>query len=188
VQQASFREPRLHTLRTKNSAAYKGLFALLMKHGACDWIRNQTMDMSSFFELKVDIHHVFPKDWCNKNHIAAGRRESIVNKTPLSYSTNRTIGGRSPALYVSTLASKAEIADDEVDAVISTHAINPLHLREADFDAYFADRTNALLELIADAMKKPPIPDDSSFEGDELSYLEEEDDVQDEDVQEQLLA
>ena len=37
VEQANFIPERLLTLRTRNSAAYKGLYALQMKMGAKDW-------------------------------------------------------------------------------------------------------------------------------------------------------
>ena len=37
VVEATFTPERLLTLRTRNSAAYKGLYALQMKNGARDW-------------------------------------------------------------------------------------------------------------------------------------------------------
>lgn len=179
VTEASFRAARLLTLRTRNSAAYKGVYALLMRHDCLDWLKCQPMNMATFFEFVVDIHHVFPKAWCDKNKIDHAHRESIVNKTAISYTTNRSIGGRSPAEYMTTLASKAKVSDNEIDKIMATHLINPSHLRNANFAGYFADRSSALLTLIADAMGKPVVPaaEDAS-EGMAGTFVDEEDDIE----------
>ncbi len=157
VREASFHEDRLMTLRTRNSAAYKGVYALLMRDGCRDWLRNQALDMATFFDYKVDIHHVFPKAWCEKNQIEPLRRESIVNKTALSRETNIKIGGRSPAAYVVSLESSSGITPREMDKVLRGHAIDPEPLRSADFNAFFTARAQALLELIETAMGKSAI-------------------------------
>jgi hypothetical protein len=178
VIEASFRAPRLLTLRTRNSAAYKGIYALLMRGGCMDWVRREPMSYASFFEYQVDIHHVFPKAWCEKNNIDAARRESIVNKTAISAATNRSIGGRSPLEYMATLATKAGVSDDHVDKIVETHLIDPHHLRAADFSAYFTDRSEALLVLISEAMGKQAIrDDDASGEGDANAFADEPEDL-----------
>ena len=186
VIEASFRAPRLLTLRTRNSAAYKGVYALLMRHQCLDWIKNQPMNMATFFEFVVDIHHVFPQAWCDNNDIDHGHRESIVNKTPISYSTNRSIGGKSPADYMPTLANKAGVSDGRIDEIVATHAIDPRFLRSADFGGYFADRSEALLELISQAMGKEAIRDDGSAGGVSEDFVDEDDDLNEptEDLQE----
>ena len=176
VTEASFRAPRLLTLRTRNSAAYKGVYALLMRHDCFDWVKNQPMSMATFFDFQIDIHHVFPKAWCDKNHIEPSHRESIVNKTAISYSTNRSIGGRSPKDYMLTLATKAGVPADEIDRIVSTHLINPSHLRNADFQSYFTERSEALLALISDAMGKEAVRDDVTAEGDAAAFVEEPED------------
>jgi hypothetical protein len=174
---ASFHEQRLMTMRTRNSAAYKGLYALLMRDGCMDWIYSKPLDMATFWSYAVDIHHIFPKAWCEKNNIDAERRESIVNKTALSRETNQKIGGRSPAQYIPLVEKSAGASSSELDAVLKTHYIRPEHLRTADFDAFFAARTNELLSLIGAAMGKAPVrsqeapstdrPEDFELEPDE---------------------
>jgi hypothetical protein len=157
VREASFHEDRLMTLRTRNSAAYKGVYALLMRDGCRDWLKNHALDMATFFNYKIDIHHIFPKAWCQKNQIDPLRRESIVNKTALSRETNLKIGGRSPAAYVVTLESSSGITPSELDEILRGHAIDPEPLRAADFETFFAARAQALLDLIEAAMGKPTI-------------------------------
>ena len=97
VSDASFFESRLLSLRTRGSAAYKGLYALLVSAGGKDWAQDSVIDQASYTALQVDIHHIFPRAWCEKNGIDPDQRESVVNKTPLSRRTNQVIGGASPA-------------------------------------------------------------------------------------------
>lgn len=173
VVEASFRAQRLLTLRTRNSAAYKGIYALLMRRDCLDWVRRESMTLATFFDYQVDIHHIFPKDWCDKNGISPERRESVVNKTAISASTNRSIGGRSPKDYMPTLASRADVSDQEIDAIVATHLIDAAGLRSADFDSFFRNRSEALLGLISEAMGKEAIRDADSSEGDPSAFADE---------------
>jgi hypothetical protein len=166
VREASFHENRLLTLRTRNSAAYKGIYALLMRDGCRDWMKNQALDMAAFFNYKIDIHHIFPKAWCDNNDIDPLYRESIVNKTALSRETNIKIGGRSPAVYVLALESSSGIGSDALDEILRSHAVDPISLRAADFDAFFSMRTEALLELIEEAMGKLSVRAETTHEAD----------------------
>ena len=129
------------------------------------------------FDL-VDIHHIFPKTWCEKNGIDPAKRESIVNKTALAYSTNRSIGGRSPRDYVPALERQAELDGPDLDRVIEAHAVDPAHLRSADFDAFFYDRTERLLRLVEQAMGKPSVRDDIG-DGDPSQFEEEPEELAD---------
>lgn len=154
---ASFHEQRLLTLRTRQSAAYKGVYALLMHAGCEDWLKKQPLTVATAYDLRIDIHHVFPKDWCAKNGIDPQRRESIVNKTPLADDTNRILGAHSPADYLRLVEQRSGLAVDAIDDLIATHHIDPATLRAADFDAFFEARRAALLRLIGKAMGKEPV-------------------------------
>jgi hypothetical protein len=156
VEDASFRESRLHSLRTRNAAAYKGIHALLMRHDARDWLHNQKFDRAHYLNLAVDIHHIFPKKWCDMHTVPQHLRESIVNKTPLARKTNLVIGGASPADYMPKIDRKAKISAAEVDKIVAAHQIDVAALRAADFDSFFAERREALLVLVEDAMGKSP--------------------------------
>lgn len=57
--------------------------------------------------MSLDIHHIFPEDWCKKRGLKPAVFNTIVNKTPISYKANRKIGG-ARALCVS-----AEVAGGE---------------------------------------------------------------------------
>ncbi len=158
ITDASFAPQRLLTLRTRLSAAYKGLYALLMRSGT-DWLFDKTIDLAAFFGEGIDIHHIFPKAWCERNQIRDELRESIVNKTALSAETNRIIGGRSPHDYLDLIASAryADISPETLDARLRPHAIDPETLRNDDIEGFFEHRSEALLHLISTAMGKSAV-------------------------------
>ncbi len=171
VADASFEATRLLSLRTRNSAAYKGVHALLMKRGARDWLRAVDLDMAQFFDLHIDIHHIFPRKWCDDRNIDRGHRDSIVNKTPLSYDTNRSIGGRAPSLYLQTIEGRV---GGDLGAILEHHLISADHLRTDDFEGFFAARFEALVDLISEAMGKAVARDDRT--SDDGSIYEEDPD------------
>ena len=158
VSETIFRADRLKTMRMRLSAAYKGVNALLMKEGAQDFRSGQKFDHTVFFGENVDIHHIFPQDWCKKQSIKPAVYDSIINKTPLSFRTNRIIGGVAPSEYVAKLerGDKHTPAIDRknLDAYLRSHLINPDILRSDDFDTFMTDRQRQLLRLIEQATGK----------------------------------
>lgn len=155
IRDATFRAERLRTMRMRISAAYKGVNALLMKVGAQDFRSGQTFGHAMFFGENVDIHHIFPRKWCEENKIKAAIYDSIINKTPLAYRTNRIIGGVAPSSYLTKLQSgNAEtlpISKENLDRYLASHLINPTHLRADDFHSFMDDRQAQLLRLIEEA-------------------------------------
>jgi hypothetical protein len=160
VYDASFEASRLETLRTRNSAAYKGIYALLMKGGARDWMKAVDVDVATFDELAIDIHHVFPRKWCDDHEVDPGRRDSIVNKTPLSSSTNRSIGGRAPSSYMATIASRSGHSELQIREMLGQHLIDDRALLADDFEAHYSGRKERIIELIAAATGKDVRRDD----------------------------
>jgi hypothetical protein len=153
--EAVFQLDRLKTLRSRNSAAYKAMHTLLMKAGSRDFVKNQTAGLMTFFDDQIDIHHIFPISWCEKNGIPRGIYNSIINKTALSKDTNIFIGGSTPSLYLSRIESKHGISKSTLDSILKSHLIDPDKLRSDNFYGFFEDRKIKLAELISNAMKKP---------------------------------
>ncbi len=96
INRAYFNPTRLLSLQTRLSAAYKGVMAQLLKKGCCDFISGSAMDFTTFLDENTDIHHVFPRAFCENNNYSSEKWNSIVNKTPLFARTNRVLGGRAP--------------------------------------------------------------------------------------------
>lgn len=156
VKEATFNSQRLDTLRTRNSAAYKGVYALLMRDGAEDFRTGQPATEMAYFDEKIDIHHIFPQDWCARQGIPRDRYNSVVNKTPLTATTNRKISNKAPSIYLASLQSP-QVTEDRMDAILRSHVIDVDAMRKDDFDAFYAARKAGLLKRIEQAMKKPVI-------------------------------
>jgi len=183
VENAIFGDKRLLTLKSRNSAAYKGIYALLMADGCRDWLENKKLDWAVFLEYKIDIHHIFPKRWCLKNDIDSHRRESIVNKTALSRRTNQKIGGKSPMVYVPRIIAEAQFSDDEFDLILAEHFVDPDALRTSNFDEFFNLRFRSICLLISQAMGKEVIRNSTEFDPSGFSDVDDDED-DDEDIDE----
>ncbi|EYB66519.1 hypothetical protein DEIPH_ctg103orf0048 [Deinococcus phoenicis] len=157
VREANFNAGRLDALRTRNSAAYKGVYALLMRDGAEDFRTGQPATDTSYFEQSIDVHHIFPQKWCEDQGIERKRYDSIINKTPLSYKTNRKIGGVAPSAYLARLQRDETVLPERMDEILGTHVIDVAALRTDDFAAFYEARRSALLDRIGRAMGKAAV-------------------------------
>ncbi len=148
-----------------------------MKEGAQDFRSGQKFDHTVFFGENVDIHHIFPQDWCKKHGIKPNVFDSIINKTPLSYRTNRIIGGVAPSEYLAKLetgnATTPPIDRDRLDGYLTSHLINPSLLRADSFDAFMVDRQKRLLALIERATGRAAYIGDVQEEGEDVEADED---------------
>ncbi|MGC9472103.1 MAG: GmrSD restriction endonuclease domain-containing protein [Bacteroidales bacterium] len=173
IYDANFSPSRLHTLRTRNSAAYKGVYAVLMDENTRDWLSATKIDFSTYFSEAIDIHHIFPVAWCNKNGIPSDDYHCIINKTPLSGRTNRIVGGDAPSKYLDRLKKHAGVSDGEFNAILESHVVNPELMYRDDFKGFFHDRKERILKKIENAMGKPVVRDatiqeEGVYHGDEF--------------------
>lgn len=154
IQESSFTPDRLYRLRTRRSAAYKGLSALLIRNGGLDFRTGDPIDVQLYFDDRIDIHHIFPQDYCKKNGISPQQCDSIINKTPLSARTNRIIGGRSPSDYLGRLSNSFGIESDRMDEILRSHLVDVAAMRSNNFELHFRERQEALLRRIEQATGK----------------------------------
>ncbi len=172
VRDANFQPKRLDTLRSRNSAAYKGINVLIQRNGAKDFFWKSTireLDETDWEECKLDIHHVFPQDWCIKNGVEAKRFNSILNKTPISYKSNRMIGGKAPSEYLQQLQNHKSVELDNagMDAILKTHHIDPTFLRKDDYPGFIEARRELLIAEISKVMGKPIVDTGEAVADDE---------------------
>jgi len=156
---SGFQPSRLETLRTRTSAAYRGIYTLLQRGGSEDFFWKMRMIDLDRNEYSIDIHHIFPKAWCIERNILPRIYNSIINKTPISAKANRMVGGKAPSKYLAQIQTdvKVKITVEQQDEILRSHLIEPSLIRSDDFDAFFTARKAALLKLVADAMGKPVI-------------------------------
>ena len=143
-----FNPTRLLSLQSRQSAAYKGIMALILKNHARDFISGAEMDFSTYSNEKIDIHHIFPKDYCIGQKYDKAKWNSIVNKTPISASSNREIGGVAPSVYLGKLEKKGSVLPSDLDDYVETHWIDHTRLRNNEFQDFIIDRAKKLLRAI----------------------------------------
>ncbi|MBD2526434.1 DUF262 domain-containing protein [Nostoc sp. FACHB-133] len=169
VRDANFQPARLGTLRSRTSAAYKGINTLIQREGSQDFFWKSTirdLDETDWEGRRLDIHHIFPKSWCDKQGIPASRYNSILNKTPISFIANRMIGGKAPSQYLVQLQKhdSVQLDDAGMNAILATHQIDAITLRQDDFEGFMASRQRMILAKIEAAMGKPVLAvDDSAY-------------------------
>jgi hypothetical protein len=95
-----------------------------MQSGGREFLTDQPMSFATYEEEKIDIHHIFPKIWCQANKIEAKRMDCIVNKTAISARTNRIIGGAPPAKYLGAASSCVEASIQDATCTGWTAAID----------------------------------------------------------------
>jgi hypothetical protein len=154
VRDASFAPTRLLSLQSRLAAAYKGLTALLMKYGSKDFISGTPVDLNTYFNNAIDIHHIFPRAWCESKILPREKWNSVVNKAPLAAGTNRFISGDAPSEYLARIQKNKQVTTANLDDFLTSHVIPVEVLRSDDFDTFILRRASALLGLIETATGK----------------------------------
>ena len=170
IYDAEFAPSRLLTLRTRNSAAYKGVYVLLLREGALDWMTGERSSIQSYFDASIDIHHIFPQKWCREQGIEPAQCDSIINKTPLTARTNRSIGGNAPSEYLERIA-EGGVPQDDLNRYLQSHLVAPEDMRSDNFLQHFSTRQKALLDRIRTVMGKQIASDDfEDLDDDPVEY------------------
>lgn len=156
---ANFQPDRLDRLSSRLSAAYKGINVLVLRSGAADFFWKANIRELDSEDVAIDIHHIFPQDWCEKQGIPRKVYNAIVNKTPISYKANRMIGGVAPSKYLEKLQQHKQVLldDAKMDFILESHLIPAGLLRADNFDEFYRQRKQKLLGLIENAMGKASI-------------------------------
>jgi hypothetical protein len=161
IRDANFAPTRLLTLQTRISAAYKGLMALLMKKGSEDFISGDPIELTTYFDNNIDIHHIFPATYCQNRKLEPQKWNSIANKAALSSRTNRILGGHKPSTYIQTIQKQYGVDAARLDDIFQSHLIDSSAVRSDDFEGFILKRAGLLLDLIQDATGKSIVGRDS---------------------------
>ena len=154
ISDSNFSSMRLIGLQTKNSAAYKGIMALILGNKSLDWISGSEMGLQTYLDERTDIHHIFPQDYCIKMNYDKKKWNSIINKTPLYFSTNRYIGGIAPSDYINKIEKNKKIDRDKIKMYVESHLIDFNLLYSDNFEEYIINRAINILNEIEKATGK----------------------------------
>lgn len=146
VRTFSFSADRLQDYNSIRSAIYKGILCLLAKSGAKDFGGEGTLSVNLYYDSQQDHHHIFPVNALSNLGISDGRVNSIVNKTLIGASSNRSIGGRMPSAYVETM--KSRLGEERTLSILRSHLISPETLLANDWEDFFLSRREELKQLV----------------------------------------
>ena len=127
---------------------------MILKNQSKDFISGQDIDFTDFKKENIDIHHVFPKAYCEKKGYPKSKYNSIVNKTPIFFTTNRKIGGVAPSEYLLRIVEKNHGSTDDLNKYLESHWLDSTSMRSDDFDQFIVNRAGRLLDAISKAMGK----------------------------------
>lgn len=185
ITDANFAASRLYSLRTRNSAAYKGIYAQLMRTGCMDFRSGDSISINTYFDEKIDIHHIFPQKWCQEQQIPREEYDCVLNKTALSARTNRIIGDKSPSDYLTKIQSAAGIQEERMNEILLSHRIDFLAIRSNDFHTFLNFRRESIVKLIESAIEKSVVNDLESPLFESVILKDEEDAIIPEDYEEE---
>ena len=154
VNEGQFYAGTLDQLKDRTKDVFKAVYALLLQQGCRDFINGDKVTTMNHADEAVDVHHIFPKAWCQKMGFKLSEYDSIVNKTPLSATTNRKISGSAPSVYLKQIETDHTMNSSDLDEILKSHLIDPSHLRSDNFKGFLNDRKNALCKIIEEAMGK----------------------------------
>ena len=84
--EANFPAARLNTMSSRNSAAYKGVLALLLRQGAIDWTYSkEPINPTIFEDQQVDVALILPQDvvrqeWCQPRAHGQHRQQDAADQ------------------------------------------------------------------------------------------------------------
>lgn len=91
---------RIVKLKSIQSAAFKGVVSIIFRNKATDFRSGKSMILSANHDENIDVHHIFPKKYCEDHDLSKDVYDSILNKTPISSDTNKIIGQKAPSVYI----------------------------------------------------------------------------------------
>lgn len=139
---------RLLGVSSIRSAAYKGMISLILKNGATDFLAGKSMSSEVSFAESVEVHHIFPKKYCEAHGFPKAKYDSIANKTLILKGTNKFIGGDPPSIYLGKIDRQPGLSSAEVDEILERHFIDAALCRADKFDAFISDRANKIFDTI----------------------------------------
>ncbi len=123
-----------------------------MALGSLDLRTGDAIELTTYMDDSVDIHHVFPAAYCEERKLDRRLWNSMVNKAPLTAKTNRSIGKKAPSVYLSNF--EKTVGAPRLHDIVKSHAADPNLLRADDFQGFIRSRASRLLDLVEECTGK----------------------------------
>ena len=147
VAEFSFKADTLRHTTPRQRAVYRGVIALILRHGARDFHKAGSITASMMLQQKIEDHHVFPQAFlkASRPDIVPAQRDCILNRTLIDKETNARIGKKAPETYLSDM--KDSIGSDYLETLLSSHLLpkSLIAYTEADYETYSEERLALIL-------------------------------------------
>lgn len=158
VADATFNESRLVTAGPE-TGVYRGLYSLLMARGARDWRTGEEFTAENVEILQPSFRPVFPRQWLDSIGADPLMAESVLNRTPMGRRTEVVIENNEPKRYLPRLQSKSLLDDDEFDAMVAGHEMDPDLVLASNWEGFLEDRRTRFLGMIEYSMDREAVRD-----------------------------
>ena len=155
VEKAHINAWNLMRAKSTQSAIYRGLISIIFHHGAKDFLAGTDMSASANFAESIEIHHVFPKKYCEIQKLPKERYDNVANRTPIMKRTNKILGDNPPSFYLGKIEEKLNLSGAELDEILERHFIAPALCRADDFNAFLVDRAKKILDAVEERIGHP---------------------------------
>ena len=123
VQDANFIESRLHSLRTRNAAAYKGIAALILAGGARDWMEDKALDKVQYVDLQSTSTTSSRRSGATTpGSMTSTARASSTRRPSAHGPTERSAGPHRPS-YLKVIETRAQLESPRLDELLATHLV-----------------------------------------------------------------
>ena len=138
----SFDFNSLRQTTPRQRAVYRGVIALILRKGACDFHKGGKITAQQMLQDKIEDHHIFPQAYlqAKRPDVNSSLRDCVLNRTLIDKSTNARIGKKEPKLYLSEI--EIEVGQGYLDHLLTSHLLPEL-LKSADhnsFEVYLNER------------------------------------------------
>ena len=149
VRTFQFESSQLRDTTPRQRALFRGVLAVVLRHGARDFHRVERITPKVLEGEKMDVHHLFPRKFLGTRY-STKLVNSVLNQTFINARTNRSIGGRAPSEYLGLIEKDLQagtLADVLRSHLLSSEAEKAL--RSDDFDGFLKARETAIASEIS---------------------------------------
>jgi hypothetical protein len=148
VSSFAFDRKTLRQTTPRQRAIYRGVIALILRHGAQDFHTTQQITAALVQQEMIDDHHIFPDAYLKEHRkdVNDTVRNCVLNRTLIGKDTNQRIGKKAPSIYLTEIDK--ELHDLPLAAILRSHLLTESHAGPLWTDRFddFLDEREKLIE------------------------------------------
>jgi hypothetical protein len=152
----SFDPSLLRQTTPRQRALYRGVMALVLRHGALDLHSGERITAAMILEKKIEDHHVFPQEYLAEQRPDVGviERDCVLNRTLIDKKTNGSIWKKAPSTYLGEIELVSSA--NQLRRTLEAHLLpagEGSSLRQDRFDEFLEERQKLIGHQIQELTK-----------------------------------